>query len=167
MSVAEDIAKIKLQEETLRFKSFNEDDAWALGSQMQQMAATRKLPLVIDIRLGDRQMFYVAQPGTVIDNGEWIRRKANSVKRFQKSTYCLNRETDASGKPFGAMLGIDTMHFANHGGGFPLHVIGTGVVGSITVSGIPQRDDHGFVVENLCKYLGHDHAALALGPESK
>ena len=41
-----------------------------------------------------------------------------------------------------------------------------GIVGSVTVSGLPQRDDHNLVVEALCALLGKDFAALRLGPES-
>jgi uncharacterized protein (UPF0303 family) len=55
--------------------------------------------------------------------------------------------------------------FAAHGGSFPLHVEGAGIVGSVTVSGLPQRADHELVVEALCAMLGRDYAALKLGPE--
>ena len=41
-------------------------------------------------------------------------------------------------------------------------VEGAGIVGSVTVSGLPQRDDHNLVVEALCAMLGRDFAALRL-----
>ena len=49
---------------------------------------------------------------------------------------------------------------------FPLFVEGAGVVGSVTVSGLPQRDDHNLAVEALCALLGRSFAALRLEPES-
>jgi uncharacterized protein (UPF0303 family) len=52
--------------------------------------------------------------------------------------------------------------YAADGGSFPLCVEGAGVVGSVTVSGLPQRDDHNLVVEALCAMLGRDFAALKL-----
>lgn len=167
MSITDDLLKITEQEQTLRFASFNEADAWALGAQMKSAAEAKSLPLVIDIRIGQRQMFFAALPGTTSDNSDWVRRKANSVLRFHKSTYRLNREAERSGQPFGESRGIDLMDYINAGGGFPIHIVGTGVVGVVTVSGIPQRDDHGFVVEQLCIYLKKDHGKLALGPEPK
>ncbi len=59
------------------------------------------------------------------------------------------------------------VNYASHGGGFPIHVTGAGIIGAVTVSGVPQRQDHGFVVEQLCIYLKKDHVSLALAPESK
>ncbi|MGM7668264.1 heme-binding protein [Microbacterium sp. A93] len=44
--------------------------------------------------------------------------------------------------------------YAAHGGSFPATVSGTGVVGSITVSGLAQADDHALVVEALEQHLG-------------
>ncbi len=165
MSITEDISKIEEQELHLQFRAFDEGDAWKLGYQMRDAAAARKLPLVIDIRIGQRQLFFAALPGTSADNSDWVRRKANSVMRFHKSTYRINREVEAKGGAFDISRGIDLKDFVHAGGGFPIHIIGTGIVGSITVSGIPQRDDHGFVVEQLCIYLNKDAAGLALPPE--
>jgi len=44
-------------------------------------------------------------------------------------------------------------------------VAGAGVIGSVTVSGLPQRMDHQMVVEALCAVLGQDFGALALARE--
>ena len=43
---------------------------------------------------------------------------------------------------------------SSHGGSFPLHVAGVGCVGAVTVSGLPQRDDHALVVEALAATCG-------------
>ena len=165
MSLETDIAQIAKQEEELRFAAFSEADAWALGSLMREAAVERKLPFVIDIRIGNRPLFYTALPGTTPDNPEWVRRKVNTVYRFHKSSYRVAREYQLQGKAFDTSRGIDPMEFAPAGGGFPILLAGTGVVGAVTVSGVPQRQDHGFVVEMLCKFLSKDHRALELGPE--
>ena len=166
MSIEQDIAQIARQEEELRFRHFGEEDAWALGSLMRQVAVERKLPFVIDIRIGNRPLFYTALPGTTPENPDWVRRKVNTVYRFHKSSYRVGREYQLQKKPFDASRGIDPIDHAPAGGGFPIHLIGTGVVGAVTVSGVPQREDHGFVVEMLCRFLGVEHGMLALGPEA-
>jgi uncharacterized protein (UPF0303 family) len=63
--------------------------------------------------------------------------------------------------------GLPVAEYAAAGGSFPLHVEGAGIVGAVTVSGLPQRDDHELVVEALCAMLGKDYAALKLGPEQE
>lgn len=165
MTIADDIEILKRQEEALRFDGFSEDDAWVLGSMMRQRAADRGLPLVIDIRIAGRPLFYTALPGTTPDNPEWVRRKINVVMRYHKCSYRVGRELAASGTQLDETRGVAPVDVAPHGGCFPIHLKGTGVVGTVTVSGVPQREDHRFVFECLCEYLGVDPAALALGPE--
>lgn len=166
MSIEQDISTITRQEQELRFKAFSEADAWALGSLMRQVAEERKLPFVVDIRIGTRPLFYTALPGTTPENPDWIRRKVNTVYRFQKSSYRVGREYALKGNVFDASRGLSLMDYAPQGGGFPIHIIGTGVVGAVTVSGVPEREDHGFVVEMLCRFHGADHKALELGPQT-
>lgn len=74
-----EIARLKQQEERLVFQSFSEEEAWKLGSAMRALAQERKLPLVMDIRIGIRPLFYCAMPGTTPENPDWVRRKINTV----------------------------------------------------------------------------------------
>lgn len=166
MSLETDIEQISRQEEELRFASFSEVDAWALGALMRQVAVERNLPFVIDIRVGNRPLFYTALPGSTPENPDWVRRKVNTVYRFHKSSYRVGREYQLQGKGFDASRGIDPMDHAPAGGGFPIYLKGTGVVGAVTVSGVPQRQDHEFVVEQLCRFLRIDYRLVALGPDN-
>lgn len=166
MSLVDDIACMKQQEEVLRFAKFDEADAWALGQILRNMADAKNLPMVMDIRIGARPLFYFAMPGTTPENPDWVRRKVNTVMRFHKSSYRVGREYEERGVGFDANRGLDVMDYANAGGGFPIHIIGTGVVGAVTVSGIPQRDDHNFVTEAIATFLKIDFAMIKLGPET-
>ena len=51
------------------------------------------------------------------------------------------------------------------GGGFPISVKGAGVIGALTISGLPGRRDHGVAVDALCEHLGLDKTAYALPAE--
>jgi uncharacterized protein (UPF0303 family) len=166
LSLAEDLSRIELQEKHLRFSHFDEADAWALGSQMQAAAVAKKLPMVIDIRVAGRPLFYAACAGTTPDNPEWVRRKINVVMRLHKSSYRVSREIAKSGQALDELRGVNPIDVAPHGGCFPIHIVGTGIVGTVTVSGIPQREDHNFVVEALCMFLKQPHDELALAAET-
>ena len=48
---------------------------------------------------------------------------------------------------------ISSSEFAAHGGAFPLIIRDVGVVGTITVSGLPQEEDHELVVTTLRAFL--------------
>jgi uncharacterized protein (UPF0303 family) len=165
MNLAEDIEILKRQEAELHFKRLNEDDAWALGSQMRARALERKLPLVMEIRIGSRPLFYVALPGTTPENPDWVRRKVNTVYRFEASSYRVGLELQQRGKLLDESRGVDPLQFAAAGGGFPLRISGM-VVGAVTVSGIPQREDHNFVAENLAEFLNVAYKPIQLPPES-
>jgi uncharacterized protein (UPF0303 family) len=167
MSLSDDIDRIITQEARLRFPRFNEADAWTLGAKMHAVAEARSLPVTIDIRLaGGRPLFYAALAGSDADNPDWVRRKSNITLRYFKSSYRFGRELAIKGATLGHDRGVDPLDYAPHGGAFPIHVEGTGVIGAVTVSGLPQREDHNFVVEMLCDYLGIAANDLRLPPES-
>ena len=166
MSLIDDIACLKKQEEVLRFSKFDEADAWGLGQILRGQAEAKNLPMVMDIRIGTRPLFYAAMPGTTPENPDWVRRKVNTVMRFHKSSYRVGREYEQRGLDFNEARGLTAMDFAKEGGGFPIHIVGTGVVGAVTVSGIPQRDDHNFVTEAIASFLKVDFSKIVLGPEA-
>ncbi|MEV6302076.1 heme-degrading domain-containing protein [Actinoplanes sp. NPDC051861] len=147
------IAVIEEQERRLVFPRFDETDAWALGSLLVGLATGRRLPIAVDIRRGEQQLFHAALPGATADNDAWIARKVRVVQRFAASSYLVGRRLAASGKTLGADLGVDPALFAAHGGAFPVRVNDAGIVAVVTVSGLPQADDHALVVEALETFL--------------
>lgn len=165
MPITEDIARIVLQESTLTLPSFSPETAWQLGCLLREMAVARELPLVIDVRRfgnPDQPLFYCALSGTTPDNPRWVARKTRVVARFHKSSYHVGRLLEQAGRAFGERYNLPEEEYAAHGGGFPIHVAGAGLVGCVTVSGLPQREDHNLVVEALCAFTGRDHDALRL-----
>ena len=164
MAAADDIALIKSQEQELVLPAFDEHVAFALGSSIYQRATAEGLSLVVDIRTWDRQMFFAATPGTSADNAEWVRRKINTVRRFQKASYRLVAERGGDAM-FSEIVNAPATDYVIAGGGFPLRVAGAGIIGSLTISGLPGRSDHGVAVDALCDYLGRDRTLFALPPE--
>ncbi|MES0019430.1 heme-degrading domain-containing protein [Mesorhizobium sp. M0036] len=167
MAATDDIALIQKQEETLVFPAFDEAVAFKVGAAIRERALAEKLPIIVDIRLWDRPLFYAAMPGSNASNPDWARRKINVVKRYLKSTYRLVLEQQRPDRTFKVGEGLDIADYVLAGGGFPLTVKGVGVMGVIAVSGLPERQDHGVVVDALCDHLGLDRTQLALPPEDK
>ncbi len=165
MPIEDDIAALVVQESTLTLPSFTPDIAWQIGTTLRDLAIARNLSIVIDVRrFGSphQQLFYTALEGTTPDNQRWVARKINVVARFHKSSYHIGRILEQSGLSFHARYTLPEEDYAPHGGCFPIHVAGSGIVGSVTVSGLPQREDHNLVVEALCLVTGRDHNSLRL-----
>ena len=164
MGLSEDVERVALQERELQLTRMDEQMAWEIGVRLRTMAEERGLPIVIDVRRFGQPLFYTALKGTTPDNVSWVQRKSNSVARFHRSSYGLGLHLKLKGDSLEAR-GLPVNEFASHGGSFPLAVKGAGILGSVTVSGLPQRADHELVVEALCSILGRDYEALKLGPE--
>ena len=161
----EDLEAIARQERELELPRLDAQMAWELGSRLRTLADERGLAVVIDVRRFGQPLFYAAMVGTTPDNPEWVRRKSYTVARFHRSSYAVGLKEKIRGETQTQAQGLPVVDFATHGGSFPLRVTDAGVVGSVTVSGLPQRSDHELVVEALCGLLRLDFAELSLGPE--
>jgi len=161
MAAAEDIARIIEQERALVFERFDEDAAFAIGGSVRERAITDGLRIVCSILLWDRPLFYMTRPGTTVDNSDWVRRKANTVRRFHKSTYRMVLEQlPRDSRLLRDFLALPPEDFVLAGGGFPISVAGIGIVGAAVVSGLPEREDHNVIVGAIAGHLGRDVEAL-------
>jgi uncharacterized protein (UPF0303 family) len=163
MDIAHVLQAIAHQEHTLVFSQFHAEHAWQIGSQLREMALARDAAVVIDVRTFGRKLFYAAMDNTTPDNARWIERKSRTVEHFRRSSYAIGLALQQAGTTLADKHALDPAEFATHGGAFPLRVSGAGVIGSVAVSGLPQRDDHQMVVEALCAVLGENFGNLSLG----
>jgi uncharacterized protein (UPF0303 family) len=147
------IAEVERQERDLRFATFTNDDAWELGCLLVRLATERGLPVTVDVRRGTQQLFHAARPGTTADNDSWVQRKVRVVERFGTSSFLQGLRARAKGTTFAQVHELPLQEYAAHGGAFPVHVEGVGVVGVVTVSGLPQADDHALVTEAVRTFL--------------
>jgi len=154
MSVSEDLEVIAEQEKLLRFASFNTDTAWQLGNLLRAMLLERNAGGTVEIELAGQVLFACTTPGASPGQANWIRRKRNTVRAFAKSSYAVGLTLERDGDTLPVRQGLALADYAIHGGGFPLHVTGMGCVGSVVVSGLPQRQDHELVVTAVAQLLG-------------
>lgn len=147
------IARVQEQERRLVLPRFTHDDAWALGTLLVGTARERRLPVTVDITRGQQQLFHAALEGTAAHNDVWIARKVATVRELGCSSFLAGLQARARGEVFEDAPWIDAARMAGHGGAFPLTVAGVGVVGTLTVSGLPQAEDHALAVEALEAFL--------------
>ncbi len=147
------LERLLSEEKRLQFTNFNEEDAWEIGCWLVEHAIQNELPITIDIRRGEHQLFHASRPGTSADNDEWVKRKVRLVNHFEHSSFYISQLLKSEGKSIEEMFLLSESEYAPHGGCFPIITKGTGVVGTITVSGLPQEDDHKVVVQAIKHYL--------------
>lgn len=144
------------EEQELQFTRFNENSAWQLGRQIVERATREKLSVTIDITRGDHQLFHASLSGTSADNDEWVKRKTRLVYRFGHSSFYMGQLLKSKGKSIEEAYLLSESDYAPHGGCFPIIIKDTGMVGTITVSGLPQEEDHKLVVQSIRDYLAKE-----------
>ena len=147
------LRELRQQEEDVQFASFGNDTALAVGMALVQAARDKGKAVTVDITRGGQQLFHFAMAGTSIDNGEWVKRKNRVVHRFGHSSYYMGISLKNAGQTIEEKYLLPESEYAAHGGAFPLVIKGVGVVGTITVSGLPQQEDHELVVTALKQFL--------------
>lgn len=149
----ETLAELLSEEETIQFSAFDNLLAWRIGSRLVALATEQGLPVTIDITRNGQQLFHAALPGTSADNDEWIKRKNRVVNRFGHSSLYIGMRYRSQGTTFEEKSRLDLNKYAAHGGAFPIIIVGVGVVGTVTVSGLAQEDDHRLVVSALREFV--------------
>ena len=148
------LEQIQADEHELQFTTFDREDAWRLGNALRRAALEQGLPLVIGITLGAQRVFHTALPGTTPDNDSWLERKAAVVTHFERSSMGVGEQFRALGRNFEDDSRLPSHRYAANGGVFPIKLRESGtVIGTVGVSGLPQRDDHAFLAQQLRAFL--------------
>lgn len=147
------LAELLAQEDELQFSSFPNEAAWELGSALVSAAREQGAPVAVSVVRNGHRLFLAALTGATPDNEQWIRRKERVVQRFGHSSLAVRQASVERGTTFEEQFGLDPQRYAAHGGCFPVIVRSVGPVGTVTVSGLPQVDDHRMVVAALRAHL--------------
>lgn len=140
------------EEARLQFDRFTLDDAWQLGCTLREGALARAGKVAIEIALRDRILFHTALPGTDIANAFWVRRKRNTVIALGTSTLAVGMKLAQAGQSLEERYGLCAADHASDGGSFPLRLRSLGVIGAITVSGMPSIEDHRLITRTLATF---------------
>jgi uncharacterized protein (UPF0303 family) len=152
--VSPTLEELRREEDGLALDAFDEQVAWQIGCWLVDHARRHELPVTIDLRRAGHQLFHAALPGTAADNDAWIERKVRLVMRTGHSSAYVRAMLEQQGGSIEQVLLLPEAEYAPHGGCLPIRVRGTGLVGTVTVSGLPQHEDHALVVLALRTHLG-------------
>jgi uncharacterized protein (UPF0303 family) len=148
-----DLAILAQQESLLHFTDFTPDTAWQMGNRLRDALLEREAGGTVEIELAGQLLFACTTVGAKPNQADWIRRKRNTVRHFARSSYAVGRQLELDQQTLELRYGLALADYAAHGGGFPILLAGSECVGTIIVSGLPQREDHNLVVAAIAEHL--------------
>lgn len=141
------------QEAALRFLAFNSQVAWELGTLLHQKIVEANIPIVVAIRaINGKTLFQYSSDGANFGSQAWLDRKFRTVQHFERSTLHQKLFLQSRGATL-AERGLDIAKFVAAGGGFPIRLLDSTLVGVLLVSGLKDTEDHAFIIESLSQYL--------------
>jgi uncharacterized protein (UPF0303 family) len=146
-------ANLLNEEAVLIIPSLTNLDAVEIGQIATEIGIERKLPIAVEVRIGDWNIYHVSLPGSTPENDWWISRKARTVKLKKHSTMYERVSAEERGVDWHEENNLLDETHAIHGGGLPLITKDDGLSGVLLISGLPQVQDHLLGVEVLTEFL--------------
>ena len=140
------------EEAVLKLSSLTNTDALEIGEIAVTLGKQRKLPIAIEVRIGEWIVFHASLEGSKPENDWWITRKSRVVMLKQHSTIYERVLAEERGIDWHTENNVVDETHAIHGGAVPL-ITSEGFAGILIISGLPQVDDHLFAVEVLTEFL--------------
>lgn len=153
MSSVPSLETLLQQEQLVRLTQFSFDDAWKVGELIRQRASQENYPVAIEVYAFGQMLFCAALQGSSAENLEWIARKRNSTLRNGHASLYTGEVNEAAGTRMEAMNYMDPERYTDHGGSFPLLLTGGGIIGAVTVSGLPSHEDHALAMWGIQQVL--------------
>ena len=153
MTTGDFSSKQLLEEEImLKLPSLTNSVAVEIGEIATTLGKQRKLPIAIEVRIGEWIVYRASLSGSKPENDWWINRKVAVVMLKHHSTMYERVSTEERGVDWHKENNLQNETHAIHGGALPL-ITDEGFKGIFIVSGLPQVEDHLFAVEVLTEFL--------------
>ena len=146
-------AALLAEQQLLSIASLSNMEAIEIGQIATAIGIEERLPIAIQVRLGDWIIYHTSLPGSSTENDWWLARKARVVKLKQHSTLFEQVSAKERGVDWHEENNILDETHAIHGGGLPLISKDKGFVGCLLISGLPQIEDHLLGVRVLTEFL--------------
>ena len=140
------------EEEVLKLPSLTNNDALEIGEIATTLGKQRKVPVAIEVRIGEWVVFHASLEGSKPENDWWIGKKSRVVMMKKHSTMYERVLAEELGIDWYKENKVKDDTHAIHGGALPL-ITPSGFAGILIISGLPQVEDHLFAVEVLTEFL--------------
>ena len=136
----------------LRLPSLTNLDAVEIGEIATTLGSQRRIPITVQVRIGDWIVYHASLQGSKPENDLWIERKVAVVMLKQHSTMYERVSAEEQGVDWHKENNLQDETHAIHGGALPL-ITDQGFKGILIISGLPQVEDHLFAIEVLTEFL--------------
>jgi uncharacterized protein (UPF0303 family) len=140
------------EEQILKLPSLTNSDAVEIGEIATTLGNQRRVPVTVQVRIGDWIVYHASLEGSKPDNDWWINRKVAVVLLKQHSTMYERVSAEERGVDWHKENNLPDETHAIHGGALPL-ITNEGFKGILIISGLPQVEDHLCAVEVLTEFL--------------
>ena len=147
------------EEQLLKLPSLTNSDAVEIGEIATALGIQRRVPVTVQVQIGDWIVFHACLEGSKPENDWWISRKVAVVMLKQHSTMYERVSAEERGVDWHKENNLQNETHAIHGGAIPL-ITNEGFRGILIISGLPQVEDHLFAVEVLTKFLARKGEVL-------
>ena len=140
------------EEQILKLPSLTNSDAVEIGEIATTLGNQKRVPITVQVRIGDWIVYHASLEGSKPENDWWINRKVAVVLAKQHSTMYERISAEERGVDWHKENNFPDETHAIHGGALPL-ITNEGFKGILVISGLPQVEDHLFAVEVLTEFL--------------
>ena len=140
------------EEQLLKLPSLANSDAVEIGEIATTLGNQRRVPVTVQVRIGDWIIYHASLEGSKPENDWWINRKVAVVLLKQHSTMYERVSAEEREVDWHQENNLQDETHAIHGGALPL-ITNEGFKGILIISGLPQVEDHLFAVEVLTEFL--------------
>ena len=138
----------------LILESLTLQEAVAIGQFTTELADIKKLPVSIEVRLGQWPVYRICLEGAHQGLDSWIDRKCAVVEHTQNSSLLELVMCEEQGLSWYEKNGLNENSFAANGGAIPLKTSDSTLAGVLIVSGLAGPDDHRLAVAGVKAYKG-------------
>ncbi|SMP53457.1 heme-degrading domain-containing protein [Anoxynatronum buryatiense] len=138
----------------IELEEFTNKLALDMGLEIIELAKLRNQHIAIEINRLNHTVFLFVDDTLSADKHNWLRRKANVAMLFEESSLNVKTDLEDGNMSLEDTFALEGKQYVAKGGSIPIFVHNAGMVGTITVSGLKDVEDHQIIIDALTgKYI--------------